>query len=491
MIGRSNIAGKFRIAPHRIALGLMVLGVMVAGCSLREPAFEPHATLSVSQYTGTPLSGPTTQVADVTKPGDAIFVAVRVYAIEELSVPGLRPVVSDARLIVLSPTGRPLAATGRLTRSFRWGTGAAADHAGEELNSGALGRSVEIGQCAVAVAPGATTVVGITNAQATPQIGIVSGVRILLNCSAPGQLEPAVAAAGLIQEATSSDDQGDDAEERGLFAPKPAGELAILPPISVEKPATAAMLMPFEFSDARLRGLLVFWSASPGRADDPQLASALAKSAAELVDSAKFTANSSQASLSDLSYWSAMQVAIQGLSDPARRRASFSYLAARTNAGICEDFALVADDQALARLVAIAQPRLAQAAASGNTGAAQWALDESALQLMDKMQEDNRLPPELLSVLARNVGEPAMNPGSMDDILDDSHDSQDLRIRLIAENFNYLDDNSPAARARAFDWLSEHGAAPAGYDPLGPHAQRQAALEQAYDALVQPGGTNP
>jgi hypothetical protein len=221
------------------------------------------------------------------------------------------------------------------------------------------------------------------------------------------------------------------------------------------------------------------------------LAAALVKAATDLADSAKFAANSAQTSFSNLAYWSALEVAIQGLSDPARRRPSLSFLAARTGANICEDFSLVADDQTLGRMTDVAQPRLVQAAASGNIAAAQWALDESALSTMAKMQTENKLPAELLSVLARDVGQPGMDPGTVEEILAVSHDSKDFGIRLIAENFNYLEDNSPAARARAFDWLSNHGAAPAGYDPLGPHNERQDALEKAYDKLVQNGGGTP
>ena len=174
-----------------------------------------------------------------------------------------------------------------------------------------------------------------------------------------------------------------------------------------------------------------------------------------------------------------------------RRRASLSYLAARTGATICQDFSLVASGDALSDFVATAQPLLADAEATDNQAAVQWALDGTALKLMNKMQTDGKLPPELLSVLIRAAGEPAMDSDSLSDILDDSRDSKDFLVRAVAENFNYLEDNSPAARARAFDWLTAHGAAPAGYDPLASHDDRQAALEKAYDALSASQGGNP
>lgn len=54
----------------------------------------------------------------------------------------------------------------------------------------------------------------------------------------------------------------------------------------------------------------------------------------------------------------------------------------------------------------------------------------------------------------------------------------DLRQRLLLENSIYLEDISPAARARAFDWLAVQGQAPQGYDPLASLAERRRVLNQ-------------
>jgi hypothetical protein len=43
----------------------------------------------------------------------------------------------------------------------------------------------------------------------------------------------------------------------------------------------------------------------------------------------------------------------------------------------------------------------------------------------------------------------------------------------------YLEDASPAARVRAYDWLNGKNLAPAGYDPLGSNKDRRAALDKA------------
>ena len=60
---------------------------------------------------------------------------------------------------------------------------------------------------------------------------------------------------------------------------------------------------------------------------------------------------------------------------------------------------------------------------------------------------------------------------------------------LIAENFVSLEDSSPAARTRAFDWLRRRGLAPAGYEPVHSTVQeRRAALAKAQE---KPEGDTP
>ena len=50
-----------------------------------------------------------------------------------------------------------------------------------------------------------------------------------------------------------------------------------------------------------------------------------------------------------------------------------------------------------------------------------------------------------------------------------------------------LEDSSPAARVRAYDWLKAHARQPTGYDPLGEAHQRSAAIEKALNEMNQPG----
>jgi len=93
-------------------------------------------------------------------------------------------------------------------------------------------------------------------------------------------------------------------------------------------------------------------------------------------------------------------------------------------------------------------------------------------------QSSEKLPPELAGVLARETGEAGRNIGWFEELT--RVESRDhFESRLIAENFTYLQDASPAARVRAYDWLRARGRAPAKYDPLGPAKDRAAAIEAA------------
>jgi hypothetical protein len=104
------------------------------------------------------------------------------------------------------------------------------------------------------------------------------------------------------------------------------------------------------------------------------------------------------------------------------------------------------------------------------------------------MQAAARFPRELAAVLLSHTGQAGRNASSMAEILNGLSDREELQRRLVAENTQYLEDSSPAARIRAYDWLSARQKAPPGYDPLAPSRQRRDALEKAQN-LSPAGGT--
>src|SRR5690606_39767088 len=101
------------------------------------------------------------------------------------------------------------------------------------------------------------------------------------------------------------------------------------------------------------------------------------------------------------------------------------------------------------------------------------------------------LPPEMRTLLVLHAGEAGRRAASLEEALSAARSLEDLRSHLAAENAIYLEDNDPAARVRAFEWLSARGLAPSGYDPLAPAESRSAALEAAPSEGAPSAQTRP
>lgn len=93
-------------------------------------------------------------------------------------------------------------------------------------------------------------------------------------------------------------------------------------------------------------------------------------------------------------------------------------------------------------------------------------------------------------LLLRHAGEAARVEGLLTELLESCSSAAELQARLLEENLYALEDSSPAARVRAYDWLALRGAEPPGYDPLAGREARRAAwlaAERARDgALDEP-----
>ena len=176
--------------------------------------------------------------------------------------------------------------------------------------------------------------------------------------------------------------------------------------------------------------------------------------------------------------------ALAALNDPWSVRPAMLLLTSLSDARIAGDMALVADNNQLAALVAETQ-RLVKSDAVPPLPDLEWILDRCAVQLMCEAAVKNALSPELKSVLALHAGDVARRPDELAELLKQVGNSNALVDRLVAENLIALEDNSPAARMRAYDWLTTRNKAPAGFDPYADAKSRRAALDKA---MTKPGG---
>lgn len=174
--------------------------------------------------------------------------------------------------------------------------------------------------------------------------------------------------------------------------------------------------------------------------------------------------------------WSGYELVLQSSGKPAKRRAAMNFIAAQTEARIAQDLILVADEATLEQLH---QTVLSSMSTLNREGVLLgWLMDFATLKLCADRAAAGPLPPQMVSVLTMHLGEAGRNAGSLPDLIKGVTTREELQTRAMVENLIYLEDSSPAARVRAYDYLAARGRAPAGYDPLGSPQQRRQALEQ-------------
>ncbi len=169
--------------------------------------------------------------------------------------------------------------------------------------------------------------------------------------------------------------------------------------------------------------------------------------------------------------------AIQLLQSPAHKQRALLYLTQETGAPLMEDIALSATD--------IVVDQLAQAitneyvsGSSFETDKLGWRLEKVTYQLLVKLMSADQPSPELEAILIRHTGEVGRHPSVLEEMISDAISIKDLEQRLLLENSIYLEDISPAARVRAFEWLVAKGQAPEGYDPLASLKERRSVLNR-------------
>jgi hypothetical protein len=173
--------------------------------------------------------------------------------------------------------------------------------------------------------------------------------------------------------------------------------------------------------------------------------------------------------------------ALPALDDPRLRRGALAFLAQVTGAELAGDLAIAAEPDRLADFVAELRGRLrgsgADEAGSPSLG---WILERSAYAWLAAraLDEKHALSPEMSTLLVVHAGELGRFPELLRDAALECDGLPALARRLVDENRIFLEDADPAARLRAFEWLRDRGASPESFDPLGPLAERRAALDR-------------
>jgi hypothetical protein len=407
----------------------------------------------------------------------------------------LAPLSSTATLISSGNGATPVLSSGRLTRGVRV---AAGDDAAGFLAS-ATNKKRGAGAAATAtiaesdgvIAPDLTAVFTVADPQpvrdpvlrgpATRRLTIATRLVTLPTIAAAATAPatppatPATPAAQpdgslvevalLVEDLVSTSDGGATV----------ARELVVLEPTPVVDGPECVLIVPFRLSGTGSSSRMVQAVVDVAPTDDsPDFALLYAKAQAETKTAAPEAAG--LAAWQPRPHWTKLDAALSALSTGSR--AALSLAAAEAAAPLCGEVALAADDATVKRLAerigATLKPPTTQ-----DRDAVAWAMDFACIQMLAEMESADPLPPELLAVLAVHAGETGRSAGALAELAKSVGSIAEFNQRVAAENYIDLEDNSPSARVRAFDWLRARKLEPAGFDPLGPPKQRRAALDKA------------
>jgi hypothetical protein len=472
---------SFSYKPLMLAAATFCLA---AGCQSQPKApppilQTPALSLQINHYTGTPLSGPRLDVADVGLPADALTVSIQWIAATSMPPSLHETLASQCRLIIAGQSGSPMLASPQLTKDVLFDqTGNVASLAAQ-FSKAPTADVAPIVSLEAALPPKVTLVFSATTtAPPPPRNQIILRMR-RAELAAAGAAAPN-AGKSIQMTLELSEDRSTTTQPSIL-----SSETAVFDRLFSGGHDQIAIAIPMQFSDSTARALIALIDISP-----TATAGALARCHADLQSAAEAAAKQPSIAAVEGSAWAGYDSALKALWQPATRRAALVFLASQTSAHICEDTALVADDATLEKLANNIAGQAAATTEPHTSAALEWLLDRAAFNLLvlsdappaggaGNGTTSAPLPPELVAVLTVYAGEPARHGGSLDDIAHEATSRKDLENRLTAENLVFLTDSSPASRVRAFDWLKARGLAPAGYDPLGPEKQRREAMDRA------------
>jgi hypothetical protein len=181
-----------------------------------------------------------------------------------------------------------------------------------------------------------------------------------------------------------------------------------------------------------------------------------------------------------------LNAALAGLDEAGDPRLVVLYLATSTGAKLARDLALVGDARIVGSVCSGVRTALASDVGLDPSGVA-WALDRSGWRALAEAVMSDEPALGLTAVLLRHAGEVGRDLVMLLELLDAADDGPSFDELLRKQNLLFLEENVPASRLRAYDWLRERALAPAGYLPHADRGSRRAALARFRDT----GETGP
>lgn len=477
------------------------------------PFAAPPVTVNFHAYAGTPLTGPTAAAVSIPPADQAWRVRITLTAVEHAPPAAAGSAIGGkARLVVASRGGEPVSPSDRLLAGARLvdGTG-----------------DLSVGKSAVIDDRSAVLIGGTTLAlSAADSLDVTDPVRgdrarrligVMVHRPAARATGDAYTVAVEWQDLYTPPPPykpGDDEKEKGAAKsapttvpaaaapdetkPRLTREVAVVDRTLSDDADAFTVVFPVHFTGTPAGGAVIARVEVRAKVDgDADQAALLAATEKELAESRTSAASLASRTAYGAAASSATDVAMAALELKDQRRKGLVFLAAQTGAALCEDAALVADDPTLAAIADAVRGAMASAPKPHPDGPALgWLLDRATFGVLGEQLAAERLSPELTAVLSSYAGEAGRHASSVELIgkagegaaTRDAFDAQ-----LVAENLIFLEDNSPASRVRAYDWLAARRIAPADYNPLGSARERRLALDRALNApaTTQPAAPTP
>ena len=459
---------------HRLyALALAAILLLGLGCAGGYRPAESLPAVSLAHYAGTPISAaePSEVAVDST---DALDVQVQavLMAVEPKQV--FKPFAAESRIVTSTGTDSPLLASPSSLAGARYAIGEDAVWFDNEVKQGSYGGVKELGRFAAVLPRGVSVRLTVRDGSSPGDFSDIRMLQVIVHRPA---LEGQSLKLGIVKQGPPPNETAEPSADQPATSAVVRETIVGNIPSPGKNAVTVGLIVPVQFAGGRRQAVFAIIKIGGWTPADAHQA-AIARMKQDLARPVPVAGPTFEQML--------VRNTLRTMDAPQTRRAAIAYLAGQSQAGICGDVALVADAATLEQLAKDLKVRLGDGASTASLATIGWAMDQTAFDLMGRLYIQKKLSLELSAVLVTTAGEGGRSAASLEQVTGRAASRRDLENRLLAENYIYLEDVSPAARVRAYDWLRQRGKGPAGYDPLGPVADRKKALDAAISEMLTP-----
>ncbi|MFC1764446.1 hypothetical protein ACFL6U_20550 [Planctomycetota bacterium] len=481
--------------------GVSGCGDSSTGRPVPVPAGSAPSVIADLTYTSRSIfAGPVNLDVNSLQVEDSLRLHVELLAMAEVPPDALDSIYDHVRLVISSPKRNMLAPVASLTPGARIGFADANQALTKDLVEGQGGAAKPVDEMDAVLPLGVVAEVTIESAVQKSQLG--NRLRVLIsrfrapdpNASEAFQevMELAMVRSGNVpgmdQPLTPNSEKWGDLSETY----DEVTQRVILSPVPLGASQCAAVILPFAWDSpwARALVLLITLERLPDPSKDPAMIKEFLRCVNVLMEEEVLARSIHGESLQ----WAGCLQCLDQLVGSVHWRRALVYLTDITQAPLAHDTALSVPMSLVRDLAARIYYSYIETPAQ-DIAELSWLIEKQAYLLLLDTHEKNQDEQEefdtgLEAILVRHAGQTGRQLSNLRGQLNEARDAQDFQRRLWHENRISLEDMSPAARVRAYEWLIEQGQEPVGYDPLASAKERRAALNGSQDDVAKRDAAN-